>query len=77
MFLLRAIMKFLCVSVLTSCLKVISDKSEVRTKTCDIYYVDNSYTNVTKVYKEYIEFRTGSNHKKCRKTKKQVFQKNR
>ena len=63
-------MKFLwCVSTLTNCLKVRSDKSEVRTKTCDTYYVNNSYTNVTKVYEEYIEFRTGSNHKKCRKTK--------
>ena len=27
-------------------------------------------TNVTKVYEEYIEFGTGSNHKKRRKTKK-------
>ena len=31
---------------------------------------------LTKVYEKYIEFRTGSNHKKRRKTKKLNFQKN-
>ena len=46
-------------------------------KICDTYYISNGYTNGTKVYGEYIEFGTGSNHKKHRKTKKLVFQRNR
>ena len=49
----------------------------MRTKTPDTYYINNDYTNATtEVYEEYIKFRTGSNHKKRRKTKKLVFQKN-
>ena len=47
----------------------------MRTKTPDTYYINNDYTNVTEVYEEYIKFRTGSNHKKRRKTKKTSFPK--
>ena len=73
MFLLRVIINFLWhISVLTNCLKVICEN-----KICDTYYISNGYTNGTKVYGEYIEFGTGSNHKKHRKTKKLVFQRNR
>ena len=42
----------------------------MRTKTSDTCYINNYYTNVTKVFEEYIEFRTGSNHNRHRKTKK-------
>ena len=49
----------------------------MRKKTRDTSYINNSYADVTNVYEEYIEFGTGSNHKKRRKTKKLVFQKNR
>ena len=49
----------------------------MRANTRDTYCIDNGYKNVTKVYEEYIEFGTGSNHKKRRKTKRLVFQKNR
>ena len=52
-----------------------SEKWSVRTKTRDTYYINNGYTNVTKVYEFGIEFETGSNHKKCRKTKKTSFPK--
>ena len=62
-------------SVLINCLKVRSDKWEKKTR--DTSYINNSYADVTNVYEEYIEFGTGSNHKKRRKTKKLVFQKNR
>lgn len=31
--------------------------------------VNNAYTKVAKVYQDYLEFRTGTKHKKCRKTK--------
>ena len=48
----------------------------MRTKTPDTYYVNHDFTNVAKVYEEYIEFRTGSKHKKRRKIEKLVFQKN-
>ena len=41
----------------------------MRTTTCDTHYKNNGYTNVTKVHEGYIEFGTGSNHKKHRKTK--------
>ena len=44
----------------------------MRTKTSATYYKTNDYANVTKVYEEYIGFRTGSNHKKRRKTKKKT-----
>ena len=43
----------------------------------DTYYINNDLTNVRKVYEEFFEIRTGSKHKKCRKTKKLVSQKNR
>ena len=49
----------------------------MRTKTPETYYINNDYTNVTKVYEEYMEFRTGSNHNRRRKTKRLVFEKNR
>ena len=39
-------------------------------KTSDTYYINNDYTNVTKVYEEFIEIGRGSKHKKRRKTKK-------
>ena len=45
----------------------------MRIKICDTYYINNSYTLITKVYEEYIEFGTGSNHKKRGKAKKLVF----
>ena len=38
----------------------------------DTYYINNDLTNVRKVYEEFFEIRTGSKHKKCRKTKKLV-----
>ena len=41
----------------------------MRIKTPDIYYINNDYTNVTKVYEEYIKIRKGSKHKKRGKTK--------
>ena len=47
----------------------------MRTKTRDTYYINNGYTNVTKVYEDYIKFGTGSNHKKHRKKKKKSFPK--
>ena len=46
-------------------------------KTPETYDINNDYTNVAKVYEELIEVRTGSKHKKRRKTKKLVSQKNR
>ena len=42
-----------------------------------LHHANNDYTNVMKVYEEYIKLRTDSKHKKHRKTKKLVFQKNR
>ena len=54
-------------SVLTNCL---IEKGQVRIKTPETYYISNNYTNVTKVYEELIEIRTGSKHKKRRRTKK-------
>ena len=47
----------------------------MRIKIPETYYVNNDYTNVTKVYEELIEIRTGSKHKKHRKTKKTSFPK--
>ena len=44
-------------------------------KTLDTYYKNNDYTNIRKVYKEFIEIRTGSKHKKHRKTKRTSFPK--
>ena len=55
-------------SVLTNCL---SEKIKIP----DTYYTN--ITNITKVYEEFVEIRTGSKHKKRRKTKKLVSQKNR
>ena len=49
----------------------------MRIKTPETYYVNNDSTNVTKVYEELIEIRTGSKLKKRRKTKKLVSQENR
>ena len=40
---------------------------EVRSDTPDTYYVNNHYTNVTKVYEEYIKLKTGSKHKERQK----------
>ena len=57
-------------SVLTNCLIE-------KIKIPDTYYINNDYSNVTKVYEEFFEIRTGSKHKKRRKTKKLVSQKNR
>ena len=37
--------------------------------------MNNDYTNVAKVYEDYIKFKTSSKHKKHRKTKKTSFQK--
>ena len=56
-------------SALTNCLLE-------KIKIPDTYNISNDYTNVTRVYEEFFEIRTGSNHKKRRKTKKLVFQKN-
>ena len=47
----------------------------MRIKTPDTYYINNDYTNVTKVYEEFIKVRTGSKHKKRRKTEKNSFPK--
>ena len=52
-------------SVLTNCLIE-------KIKIPDTYYINNDYTNVTKVYEEFFEIRTGSKHKKRRNTKKLV-----
>ena len=46
-----------------------SEKWWVRAKTRDTYYINNGYTNVTKVYEEYIELGTGSNHKSAERQK--------
>ena len=71
MLFIKAIVKFLWrISVLTNCLIE-------KIKIPDTYYINNDYTNVTKVYEEFFEIRTGSKHKKRRKTKKLVSQKNR
>ena len=68
---MKAIIKFLWrLSVLTNCLIE-------KIKIPDTYYINNDYTNVTKVYEEFFEIRTGSKHKKRWKTKKIVSQKNR
>ena len=47
----------------------------MRIKIPETYYINNDYTDVTKVYEELIEIRTGSKHKKDRKTKKTSFPK--
>ena len=49
--------------------KGLIEKRQMRIKTPDIYYINNDYTNVTKVYEEYIKIRKGSKHKKRGKTK--------
>ena len=71
MLFIKAIVKFLWrTSVLTNCLIE-------KIKIPDTDYINNDYTNVTKVYEEFFEIGTGSKHKKRRKTKKIVSQKNR
>ena len=50
--------------------KVISEKKTE-------YLTPNDYIDVTNVHEDYTKFRKGRKHKKCRKTKKLVFQKNR
>ena len=55
-------------SALTNCL---IDKIKIP----DTYNISNDYTNVTRVYEEFFEIRTGSKHKKRRKTKKISFPK--
>ena len=66
MLFIKAIVKFLWrISVLTNCL---IEKKKIP----DTYHKNNDYTNVTKVYEEFFEIRTGSKHKKRRNTKKLV-----
>ena len=47
----------------------LSEKREVGTKTPDTYYINNDYTNATKVYEDYIKFKTGSKHKSAERQK--------
>ena len=51
-----------------TCIKVRSDKSVT-------YYINNGYSNVTKVYEEYIVLGTDKNHKKRKRQKKTSFPK--
>ena len=53
--------------------------SENKNRVLDTYYVNNNYTDVTKVHEDYVEFRTSKKqkNKKLGKTKKLVLQKNR
>ena len=45
--------------------KVITEKKH---RVPDAYYVNNDYTDVTKVHENYVGFRTDRKYKKCRKT---------
>ena len=52
------------------------DKWQQKLRVPDTYYINNDCTNVIKVHEDCLKFRTGGKHKKSRKKKNLVFQKN-
>ena len=49
-----------------------------KTQSTDTFYINNDYTNVTKVYEDYIEFDTKlAENKKSAEKQKNIFLKNR